>query len=82
MGDTASHASLVISQSSVRGLSEAWMALAGLDDVVVMIRDEGAKAAALTAKAAVNERERICMMILFPSSNDCCYNNKSLRVRR
>jgi hypothetical protein len=61
MGETASQASFVISQSSVRGLSDACMTALekSLDDV----RMGGAKAVALMVKAAAKARERICMVL-------------------
>jgi hypothetical protein len=69
MGATASQASLVISQSSVRGLSEAaiWMALfvAGEDCCLEAVMNAaGANAsAALVETAARSARERICMIL-------------------
>jgi hypothetical protein len=61
MGETASQASLVISQSSVRGLDDACtIVFANL-----VVRMGGAKALALMVKAAAKERERICMVVLW-----------------
>jgi hypothetical protein len=60
MGATASQASLVISQSSVRGLSDACMTVFEKN---LVVRMGGAKASAVTIKAAAKERERICMVL-------------------
>jgi len=61
MGATASQASLVISQSSVRGLSFAWRAVA-LENLAGGLA--GAKAPALTSKeATAKEKERNCIFI-------------------
>jgi hypothetical protein len=60
MGDTASQASLVISQSSVRGLSVACMMVLEKN---LVVRMGGANALALTIKAAAKERETICMVL-------------------
>jgi hypothetical protein len=59
MGATASQASLVISQSSVRGLSDACIVVL---EKKADVRMGGAKASALKIEAAAKERERICMV--------------------
>jgi hypothetical protein len=60
MGETASQASLVISQSSVRGLSDACMTVFEKN---ADVRMGGAKASALMIKAAAKEKETICMVL-------------------
>jgi hypothetical protein len=60
MGETASQASLVISQSSVRGLSDACIAVFEKN---ADVRMGGAKAWALMIEAAATARERICMVL-------------------
>jgi len=60
MGATATQASLVISQSSVRGLSDAWRAPEREKDLDAM--RAGAKASALTNKAAARKKDWNCMI--------------------
>jgi len=60
MGATASHASLVISHSSVSGLSEAWRAAEREKDLDAA----GAKASAVINKAAARITEWNLMIVL------------------